>query len=68
MALTKKQKDLLNKQKIHHTSKHMTMMRKLMNQGKQYKQQHKIAKSKVGKKYEFSKKNKKMKKNRKIKH
>lgn len=49
MALTKKQKDLLNKHKAHHTSKHMTMMRKLMNQGKTFTQSHKIAMSKVGK-------------------
>jgi|TARA_Y200000002_G_scaffold2780_1_gene2597 hypothetical protein len=49
MAITKKQKDLLNKHKVHHTSKHMTMMRKLMNQGKTFTQSHKIAMSKVGK-------------------
>ena len=64
MALTKKQKDLLNKHKVHHTSKHMTMMRKLMNQGKTFTQSHNIAMSKVGKYYEFSKKYKQVKNSR----
>jgi|TARA_R100001463_G_scaffold26864_9_gene62588 hypothetical protein len=49
MALTKRQKDTLAKHKVHHTAKHMTMMRKLMNQGKTFTQSHKIAMSKVGK-------------------
>lgn len=48
MALTKKQKDTLAKHKKHHTAKHMTMMRKLMNQGKSFTAAHKVAMQKVG--------------------
>ena len=40
MALTKKQKDTLAKQ--------MTMMRKLMNDGKSFTAAHKVAMQKVG--------------------
>lgn len=47
--LSKKQKELLEKHKVHHTAKHMTMMRKLMNSGKTFTESHKVAQKKVGK-------------------
>jgi len=47
--LTKKQKATLDKHKVHHTAKHMTLMKKLMNQGKSFTESHKIAMKRVGK-------------------
>lgn len=47
--LTKRQKDTLKRHSVHHTSKHMTEMRKLMRSGKTFTQSHKIAMKKVGK-------------------
>jgi|TARA_R110000796_G_scaffold238069_1_gene358300 hypothetical protein len=47
--LTKKQKETLAKHKVHHTSKHMAEMRKLMSNGKTFTQSHKLAMKKVGK-------------------
>ena len=49
MDLTEKQKNLLNKHKVHHTAKHMEMMKKLMKQGKSFTQAHKLAMKSVGK-------------------
>jgi len=47
--LTTRQKTTLEKHKKHHTTKHMTEMRKLMRSGKTFTQSHKIAMKKVGK-------------------
>ena len=47
--LTKRQKDTLSRHKKHHTSKHMTMMRKLMKGGSTFTAAHKKAMKKVGK-------------------
>ena len=47
--LTQRQKDTLKKHSVHHTSKHMTEMRKLMKVGKTFTQSHKMAMKKVGK-------------------
>ena len=46
--LTKRQKETLAKHKVHHTAKHMSEMKKLMNEGKSFTQAHKIAMQKVG--------------------
>tara|TARA_R100001463_G_scaffold63025_1_gene115973 strand:- start:285 stop:494 length:210 start_codon:yes stop_codon:yes gene_type:complete len=48
-ALTQRQKDTLKRHSVHHTKKHMTMMRKLMKSGKTFTQSHKMAMKKVGK-------------------
>lgn len=47
--LTKRQKDTLDRHSKHHTSKHMSMMRKLMKSGKTFTEAHKAAMKKVGK-------------------
>ena len=47
--LTKRQKDTLNKHKVHHTKKHMDIMKKEMLKGKTFKQAHDIALNKHGK-------------------
>ena len=47
--LTERQKNTLKKHSVHHTSKHMTMMRKLMKKGKTFTAAHKEAMKKVGK-------------------
>ena len=47
--LTKKQKDTLKKHSVHHSSKHMTMMRKLMRGGETFTAAHKKAKKMKGK-------------------
>ena len=47
--LTKRQQATLKKHSVHHTSKHMTEMRKLMRAGKTFTQAHKEAMKKVGK-------------------
>ena len=49
MDLTKKQKEMLEKHKVHHTPKHMQMMKKLMKQGKSFSQAHKMAMTSLGK-------------------
>tara|TARA_R110001583_G_scaffold46412_6_gene145580 strand:+ start:2761 stop:2907 length:147 start_codon:yes stop_codon:yes gene_type:complete len=46
--LTKRQKQTLAKHKVHHTSKHMAEMKRLMNKGKTFTQAHKLAMKKVG--------------------
>ena len=48
-ALTKRQQSALKRHSVHHTSKHMTEMRKLMRAGKTFTQAHKAAMKKVGK-------------------
>jgi len=47
--LTKKQKGTLVKHKVHHTAKHMAMMRKLMNSGKSFTESHRMTQKKIGK-------------------
>tara|TARA_R100001463_G_scaffold118050_1_gene173725 strand:- start:3 stop:149 length:147 start_codon:yes stop_codon:yes gene_type:complete len=47
--LTAKQKSILLKHKKHHSSKHMSLMKKLMNDGKSFTAAHKIAQKEVGK-------------------
>ena len=47
--LTKKQKDTLKKHSVHHSSAHMTMMRKLMKSGETFTASHKKTQKKVGK-------------------
>tara|TARA_R100001163_G_scaffold64276_1_gene58145 strand:- start:62 stop:223 length:162 start_codon:yes stop_codon:yes gene_type:complete len=47
--LTERQKSTLKKHSVHHTSKHMTMMRKLMKGGSTFTAAHKEAMKKVGK-------------------
>tara|TARA_R100000353_G_scaffold174047_1_gene141266 strand:- start:1077 stop:1304 length:228 start_codon:yes stop_codon:yes gene_type:complete len=48
-GLTDKQIKSLEKHKVHHTSKHMSTMRKEMKKGKSFKEAHSIAMSMVGK-------------------
>jgi hypothetical protein len=47
--LTPKQKALMKKHKIHHSTKHIASMNKSMLAGKTFTQAHKIAMKKVGK-------------------
>ena len=47
--LTKRQKDTLKKHFDHDSSKHMTMMRKLMKSGETFTASHKKAQKMVGK-------------------
>ena len=47
--LTKRQKDTLKKHSDHPSSKHMTMMRKLMKSGETFTASHKKAQKMVGK-------------------
>jgi len=47
--LTAKQKSVLLKHKKHHSSKHMSLMKKLMKDGKSFTVAHKTAQKKVGK-------------------
>tara|TARA_R100001443_G_scaffold52016_1_gene63780 strand:+ start:217 stop:369 length:153 start_codon:yes stop_codon:yes gene_type:complete len=47
--LTKRQEETLKKHSVHHTAKHMTMMRKMMRDGKTFTAAHKAAMKKVGK-------------------
>ena len=49
MALTIKQKKLLEKHKKHHTTKHIKAMTTEMNKGKTFAEAHKLAIKKVGK-------------------
>ena len=48
-ALTARQQATLKKHSVHHTAKHMAMMRRLMKQGVSFTQAHKKAMSSVGK-------------------
>tara|TARA_Y100001972_G_scaffold53390_1_gene65339 strand:- start:293 stop:442 length:150 start_codon:yes stop_codon:yes gene_type:complete len=43
MKLTKRQKTTLKKHSVHHTSKHMSLMKKMMRQGKSFSESHKAA-------------------------
>ena len=43
MELTKRQKDMLDKHKVHHTKKHMDIMKREMRKGKTFTEAHKIA-------------------------
>ena len=47
--LTKSQTDKLKRHSAHHTKKHMSMMRKMMREGKSFSQAHSTAMRKVGK-------------------
>ena len=47
--LTDKQKDRLKKHSVHHSQKHMRVMRMKMLQGQTFSQAHKHATDKVGK-------------------
>ncbi len=47
--LTKRQQATLRRHSAHHTKKHMTLMRKLMREGKTFGQAHRAAQRKVGK-------------------
>jgi|TARA_B100000424_G_scaffold270365_1_gene269507 hypothetical protein len=46
--LTKRQQATLRRHRAHHTKKHMTLMVKLMKEGKTFTQAHKAAQRKVG--------------------
>ena len=48
-SLTDKQKEMLNKHKVHHTKKHMDFMKKEMLNGSSFTESHKKAKKMVGK-------------------
>jgi len=48
-SLTDKQKDMLNKHKVHHTKKHMDFMKKEMLNGSSFTTAHNKAKKMVGK-------------------
>lgn len=47
--LTQRQEDTLKRHSVHHSSAHMTMMRKLMRGGETFTAAHKKAQKKVGK-------------------
>ena len=49
MKLTPKQIATLKKHSIHHSKKHMTMMKTLMGKGKSFNESHKIAMKETGK-------------------
>ena len=49
MALTKRQKTTLSRHSVHHTKKHMNLMKKEMAKGATFTQSHKLALKKVGK-------------------
>jgi len=48
MALTKRQKTTLAKHKKHHTTNHMSFMKKMMKKGKSFTVAHKMAMKKIG--------------------
>jgi len=48
-TLTSRQENALKRHSAHHTSKHMSQMKKLMKSGKTFGESHKIAMKKVGK-------------------
>jgi len=47
-ALTDRQKATLKKHSKHHTTKHMTMMKKMMRAGKSFTIAHKATQKKIG--------------------
>tara|TARA_R100001443_G_scaffold83045_1_gene89877 strand:+ start:2540 stop:2707 length:168 start_codon:yes stop_codon:yes gene_type:complete len=47
--LNKRQKDTLKKHSVHHTQKHMNLMKDLMKKGKSFTQAHNVAMKEVGK-------------------
>ena len=49
MPLTKKQKEMLKQHKIHHTKKHMDLMKELMRLGISFKKSHTITQKYLGK-------------------
>jgi len=49
MELTKRQKETLKRHSVHHTTKHMSEMKKLMAKGKTFTESHKLTMKKVGK-------------------
>jgi hypothetical protein len=49
MKLTDRQKSTLKSHSVHHTKKHMDMMKKLMRNGKTFSVAHKQAMKKIGK-------------------
>ena len=49
MKLTKRQIATLKRHSIHHTKKHMNLMKSLMSKGKSFTEAHKIAMKDVGK-------------------
>ena len=49
MEIKKKQQDQLMKHAVHHSPKHMALMRKVMKKGKTFGQAHKLAMKEVGK-------------------
>ena len=49
VGLTKRQEDTMKRHSVHHTKKHMDMMRSLMIKGDTFGQAHKKAMKKVGK-------------------
>lgn len=49
MELTKRQKEMLAKHKVHHTKKHIDLMIKEMRKGKTFTEAHKIAMKITGK-------------------
>ena len=48
-SLTTRQINTLKKHSVHHTTKHMTDMMRLMKSGKTFTESHKMAMKKVGK-------------------
>ena len=48
MRLTPEQRGMLKKHSAHHSKKHMSMMTKMMLDGKSFDQAHKAAKAEVG--------------------
>ncbi len=48
-GLSKSQKNMMSKHKIHHTKAHLRKMATLMRKGKTFKQSHNIAMRKIGK-------------------
>mgnify|MGYP005705391109 FL=1 len=49
MKLTARQKSKLKEHSVHHTDKHMNLMKRLMRQGVSFTVAHKRAQAKVGK-------------------
>ena len=47
--LTPRQRAILKKHSVHHTKKHMDLMKANMEKGKTFTESHKIAQKKVGK-------------------
>ena len=47
--LTKKQNDMLKEHKVHHTKKHIDMMKELMRNGLSFKKSHNITMKYIGK-------------------